>query len=259
MAHKGKEPLVVLTAYTASNARLLDEYVDILLVGDSLGMVLYGMDSTLSVTVAMMIEHGKAVVHSSKKAMVVIDLPFGSYQASPAQACETATSIIAATGCAAVKLEGGTEMAETVKFLVERGIPVMGHIGLKPQSVNAMGGYKTQGKDEAAAKKLLTDARALEQAGAFSIVIEGVVENVARDITSSISIPTIGIGASAACDGQVLVIDDMLGAGGEYIPSFVKRYADVASITKKAVEEYAKDVRARKFPSAEYCYPYKKN
>jgi 3-methyl-2-oxobutanoate hydroxymethyltransferase len=259
MAHKGKEPLVALTAYTASSARLLDEYVDILLVGDSLGMVLYGMENTLPVTVAMMIAHGSAVVRSSKKALIVVDLPFGSYQASPAQACETATAIIAATGCGAVKLEGGTEMEETVKFLVERGIPVMGHVGLKPQSVNAMGGYRTQGKDEAAAKKLLADAKALEKAGAFSIVIEGVVETVAKDITSNLSIPTIGIGASAACDGQVLVIDDMLGAGGEYIPSFVKRYADVAGITKKAVEEYSKEVRARKFPSAEYCYPYKKD
>ncbi len=250
---------MALTAYTASNARLLDEYVDILLVGDSLGMVVYGMDSTLGVTVPMMIEHGKAVVRGSKKAMVVIDLPFGSFQASSAQACETATSIIAATGCGAVKLEGGTEMADTVKFLVERGIPVMGHIGLKPQSVNAMGGYRTQGKDEAAANKIIADAIALEKAGAFSIVIEGVVETVAKDITARLSIPTIGIGASAACDGQVLVIDDMLGAGGGYIPSFVKRYADVSSITRKAVEEYAKEVRERKFPSAEYCYPYKKN
>lgn len=259
MAHKGKEPLVVLTAYTASNARLLDEYVDILLVGDSLGMVVYGMENTLAVTVPMMIAHGKAVVCSTKKALVVIDLPFGSFQASPAQACETSTSIIAATGCGAVKLEGGVEMAPTVKFLVERGIPVMGHIGLKPQSVNAMGGYRTQGKNEKDAQSLLEDAKAIELAGAFAIVIEGVVEAVAKDITAQLSIPTIGIGASPACDGQVLVIDDMLGAGGEYIPSFVKRYADVAGITKKAVSEYAKEVRARRFPSDEYCYPYKKN
>lgn len=259
MAYKGREPLVVLTAYTVSNARLLDEYVDILLVGDSLGMVVYGMESTLGVTVPMMIGHGKAVVRGSKKAMVVIDLPFGSYQSSPAQAFETAALIIAQTGCGAVKLEGGAEMAQTVKFLVERGIPVMGHIGLKPQSVNAMGGYRTQGKNEEAAASLLADAKAIEQAGAFSLVIEGVVEAVAKDITAKLSIPTIGIGASPACDGQVLVIDDMLGAGGEYIPSFVKRYADVAGITKQAVSEYAREVRERKFPSAEYCYPYKKS
>lgn len=258
IAKKGKEPLVVLTAYTAPHARLFDEHVDILLVGDSLGMVLYGMESTLAVTPEMMEAHGKAVVRSSQKAMVVVDLPFGSYQASVAQAFETSAGIISKTGCAAVKLEGGAEMVETVKFLTARGIPVMGHIGLKPQSVNIMGGYRTQGKTETEVSALLADAKAIEQAGAFAIVIEGVVAEVAAKITASIAIPTIGIGASPDCDGQVLVAEDMLGLSGDYIPRFVKRYADIAGITQEAVRQYAQEVRARKFPSAEYCYPYKK-
>ncbi len=258
ISKKNKEPLVVLTAYTAPQAKLLDEYVDILLVGDSLGMVLYGMDSTLAVTTNMMIAHGNAVVRSSTQALVVVDLPFGSYQVSPAQAFKTASRILAKTSCNAVKLEGGVEMAETVTFLTSRGIPVMGHIGLKPQSVNTMGGYRTQGKNEIEAASILADAKAIEQAGAFAIVIEGVVEEVARNLTSNLTIPTIGIGASPACDGQVLVTEDMLGLSGNYIPSFVKRYADIAGLTQEAVKQYADEVRSRKFPSAEYCYPYKK-
>ncbi len=258
ISKKNKEPLVVLTAYTTPQTRLLDEHVDILLVGDSLGMVLYGMDSTLAVTTDMMIAHGSAVVRSSKQALVVVDLPFGSYQASPAQAFKTASRILAKTGCNAVKLEGGVEMAETVTFLTSRGIPVMGHIGLKPQSVNAMGGYRTQGKNEIEAASILADAKAIEQAGAFAIVVEGVVEEVARNLTSNLTIPTIGIGASPACDGQVLVTEDMLGLSGNYIPRFVKRYADIAGLTQEAVKQYANEVRSRKFPSAEYCYPYKK-
>lgn len=258
IVRKNVEPLVVLTAYTTPQARMLDGHVDVLLVGDSLGMVLYGMESTLAVTVDMMIAHGSAVVRGSKKSLVVVDLPFGSYQASKAQAFETAARVLAKTGCNAVKLEGGVEMAETVHFLSSRGIPVMGHVGLKPQSVNAMGGYRTQGKNEVEAASIFADAKAIEQAGAFAIVIEGVVEVVAKNITSNLVIPTIGIGASPACDGQVLVTEDMLGFSGDYIPRFVKRYADIASITEEAVKQYAQEVRTRKFPSADYCYPYKK-
>ncbi|MEK6745805.1 MAG: 3-methyl-2-oxobutanoate hydroxymethyltransferase [Pseudomonadota bacterium] len=257
-SRKNTEPLVVLTAYSAAQAKLLDEHVDILLVGDSLGMVLYGMDSTLAVTVDMMIAHGSAVVRSSSRALVVVDLPFGSYQESPQQAFTTAANIISRTGCAAVKLEGGVEMADTIAFLSARGIPVMGHVGLKPQSVNAMGGYRTQGKNEESAAAILSDAKAIEKAGAFAIVIEGVVEEVARKISANVAVPTIGIGASAACDGQVLVVDDMLGMSSGYIPRFVKRYADINAVAAEAVKQYAQEVRARKFPSAEYCYPYKK-
>jgi 3-methyl-2-oxobutanoate hydroxymethyltransferase len=258
IARKGLEPLVVLTAYTTPQARLLDEHVDILLVGDSLGMVLYGMESTLPVTVDMMIAHGSAVVRGSKHALVVVDLPFGSYQASPAQAFATSASVLTNTGCNAVKLEGGVEMAETVRFLTSRGIPVMGHVGLKPQSVNAMGGYRTQGKNEMEAASIFADAKAIEQAGAFAIVIEGVVEEVAKNLTHNLSIPTIGIGASPVCDGQVLVTEDMLGLSGGYVPRFVKPYASLASVVEEAVKKYAQEVRSRKFPSAEYCYPYKK-
>lgn len=259
IARKNAEPLVVLTAYTTPQARLLDSHVDILLVGDSLGMVLYGMDSTLSVTVDMMIAHGAAVVRGSNRALVVVDLPFGSYQKSKEQAFETAANILAKTGCNAVKLEGGVEMAETVRFLTSRGIPVIGHIGLMPQSVNSMGGYRTQGKNNSEASFIIDDAKAIEKAGAFAVLIEGVVEEVAKDISCNLTVPTIGIGASPACDGQVLVSEDMLGFSGGYVPRFVKRYADIASITEAAVKQYAEDVRTRKFPSAEYCYPYKKN
>jgi 3-methyl-2-oxobutanoate hydroxymethyltransferase len=259
LARKNGEPLVVLTAYTFPQAKLLDEHVDILLVGDSLGMVLYGMENTLAVTVDMMIAHGSAVVRGSKKSLVVVDLPFGSYQTSPAQAFETAAKVISKTGCNAVKLEGGVEMAETIHFLTSRGIPVMGHVGLKPQSVNSMGGYRTQGKNEVEVAAIFADAKAIEQAGTFAIVVEGVVEDVARNLTKNINVPTIGIGASPDCDGQVLVTEDMMGFSGDYIPSFVKRYANLSAIAEDAVKQYVQEVRARKFPSAEYCYPYKKS
>lgn len=259
LARKNAEPLVVLTAYTTPQARLLDSHVDILLVGDSLGMVLYGMDSTLAVTVDMMVAHGRAVVRGSSRALVVVDLPFGSYQASPEQAFGNAAHILAETGCNAVKLEGGVEMAETVRFLTRRGIPVMGHVGLKPQSVHVMGGYRTQGKSEAEAASISADARAIEQAGAFAIVIEGVVEELAKNLTGNTAIPTIGIGASPACDGQVLVTEDMLGFSGNHVPRFVKRYADIAGIAEDAVKQYADEVRSRAFPSADYCHPYKKD
>jgi 3-methyl-2-oxobutanoate hydroxymethyltransferase len=235
-SRKNVEPLVVLTAYSAAQAKLLDDHVDILLVGDSLGMVIYGMENTLSVTADMMIAHGSAVVRSSSKALVVVDLPFGSYQESPQQAFTTAAKVIANTGCSAVKLEGGKEIVETIAFLTARGIPVMGHIGLKPQSVNVMGGYRTQGKSEAEANGILADAKVIEKAGVFSIVIEGVVEELARRITANIAVPTIGIGASAACDGQVLVVDDMLGMSSGYIPRFVKRYADINAVAAEAVK-----------------------
>ncbi|MEZ5692160.1 MAG: 3-methyl-2-oxobutanoate hydroxymethyltransferase [Rickettsiales bacterium] len=255
---KSGEPIVALTAYTSPYASLFDPHVDIMLVGDSLGMVLYGMENTLSVTVDIMIAHGKAVVRSTKKSLIVVDMPFASYQVSPQRAFENAARIIADTGCGAVKLEGGREMAPTVEFLVSRGIAVMGHIGLKPQSVNAMGGYRTYGKDSLEASIVMEDAVAIEKAGAFSVVIEGVVSELADSVTAEIAIPTIGIGASLGCDGQVLVSDDMLGISGGYVPSFVKQYADISSIAEEAVIKYAKEVRERKFPTSDYCYPYKK-
>ena len=259
IARKAREngvPLVVLTAYTTPMARILDEFVDILLVGDSLGMVLYGFDSTLPVTLDMMIAHGAAVMRGAKKTLVVVDLPFGSYQKSPAQAFKNAARVIAETGCTAVKLEGGAEMAETVKFLAARGIPVIGHIGLTPQSVHTLGGYKTQGKSKKQAEILLADAKAIEAAGAFARVLEGVTAEVAENITKTIKIPTIGIGASSACDGQVLVTEDMLGVTQGYIPKFVKKYANLAKYVENAVKQYADEVKTRKFPSAEFCYPY---
>jgi 3-methyl-2-oxobutanoate hydroxymethyltransferase len=258
IARKKGVPLVVLTAYTMPQAKILDGYVDILLVGDSLGMVLYGLDSTLAVTLEMMIAHGAAVVRGAKRALVVVDLPFASYQESPAQAFKNAARVLAETGCSAVKLEGGAEMAETVRFLVARGIPVIGHIGLTPQSVHTLGGYSTQGKNEAGAAILLADAKEIAAAGAFALVLEGVTAEVAENITKIIAIPTIGIGASPACDGQVLVTDDMLGLSGGYIPRFVKKYASLACDVENAVKQYAVEVQARTFPSAEFCYPYKK-
>jgi len=256
-ARKGGTPLVVLTSYTASMARLLDHHVDILLVGDSLGNVIYGMDSTLPVTLDMMIAHGRAVAAASSKALVVVDMPFGSYQQSPAQAFASAARIIAETGAQAVKLEGGREMAETIRFLIDRGIPVMGHVGLMPQHFNALGGHRYQGRTESEAAAILANAQAVAEAGAFAIVIEGVKEDVARSVSAQVSVPTIGIGASSACDGQVLVIDDMLGMT-ERAPGFVKHYAHISESIQQAVKTYAEEVKNRTFPSAEYCFPYKK-
>jgi 3-methyl-2-oxobutanoate hydroxymethyltransferase len=256
--HKGHVPVVCLTAYTAPMAGFLDDHADLLLVGDSLGMVLYGMDSTLAVTVDMMINHGKAVVRGSRKACVVVDMPFGSYQESKEQAFRNAARIMAETGCAAVKLEGGLELAETVGFLVERGIPVMGHIGLKPQSVHAAGGFRAHGRDEVEAAQIMADAEAIAAAGAFSIVIEGTVEPLARRITQAIAPVTIGIGASAACDGQVLVSEDMLGLFTDFTPKFVKQYAMLGAQVSDAAAQYAADVRARAFPAAAHCFGVKK-
>ncbi|MEQ9347644.1 MAG: 3-methyl-2-oxobutanoate hydroxymethyltransferase [Thalassospira sp.] len=253
-ARKGAEPIVCLTAYTTPMAQRLDEHCDLLLVGDSLGMVVYGMESTLAVTVDMMVNHGKAVMRGSKNACVVVDLPFGSYQESKEQAFRTASHIIAETGCAAVKLEGGAEMAETIAFLNARGIPVMAHIGLMPQQVNTMGGFKSQGRGDEAAQKMITDAKAVAKAGAFCVVVEGTVEAVARTITETIDVPTIGIGASVACDGQVLVTEDILGLFSDFTPKFVKRYADLGDAVSKAVGQYADEVRNRQFPADEHCF-----
>ncbi|WP_430473292.1 3-methyl-2-oxobutanoate hydroxymethyltransferase [Thalassospira lucentensis] len=253
-ARKAAKPIVCLTAYTTPMAQRLDEHCDLLLVGDSLGMVVYGMESTLAVTVDMMVNHGKAVMRGSKNACVVVDLPFGSYQESKEQAFRTASHIIAETGCAAVKLEGGAEMAETIAFLNARGIPVMAHIGLMPQQVNTMGGFKSQGRGDEAAQKMITDAKAVAKAGAFCVVVEGTVEPVARTITETIDVPTIGIGASVACDGQVLVTEDILGLFSDFTPKFVKRYADLGDAVSEAVGQYADEVRNRQFPADEHCF-----
>lgn len=258
VAHKNGQPVVMLTAYTAPMAKLFDPHVDMLLVGDSLGMVLYGMDTTLPVTLEMMIAHGAAVVRGSQQAMVVVDMPFGSYQESPAQAFRNAARVLSESGAAAVKLEGGEEMAETVEFLVRRGVPVVGHVGLTPQHVNAFGGFRSRGRGEAEADKIRRDAQAISDAGAFAIVIEGTVEQLAREITASVNAITIGIGASPACDGQVLVSEDILGLFTDFRPKFVKRYADLASTVSDAAATYAGEVRSRAFPSAEYCFGVKK-
>ncbi len=252
-SRKGGQPLVCITAYTAPMAKLLDPHVDLLMVGDSLGMVLYGFDSTLPVTLDMMIAHGGAVVRGSRNALVVVDLPFGSYQESPAQAYRAAARVLAETGAQAVKLEGGAEMAETVGFLVARGVPVMGHVGLTPQSVNAFGGYKRRGRDATQRRRIIDDAKAIDEAGAFSIVIEGVIEPLAREVTQAVSVPVIGIGASPACDGQVLVAEDLLGIFDEFRPKFVKRYAEIGGAIGEAVARYAAEVRARRFPGPEHC------
>jgi 3-methyl-2-oxobutanoate hydroxymethyltransferase len=249
-ARKGGTPLVGLTAYSAPMARLLDDAVDLLLVGDSLGMVVYGMETTLGVTLDMMVNHGRAVARGAQRALVTVDLPFGSYQTGPQQAFDSAARVLGETGATAVKLEGGREMAETVAFLSARGVPVMGHVGLTPQAVNALGGFRTQGRDEAAAERILADAAAVAEAGAFALVVEGVVEPLAREITRCVPVPTIGIGASADCDGQILVSEDMLGLFGEATPRFVQRYARLDRTITGAVQRYAEEVRARSFPGA---------
>ncbi|MFZ4540271.1 MAG: 3-methyl-2-oxobutanoate hydroxymethyltransferase [Rickettsiales bacterium] len=252
-AAKGQRKLVLLTAYTAPMAALLDAHCDMLMVGDSLGMVVYGMDSTLPVTLEMMIAHGAAVVRGAKRTSVVVDMPFGSYQASAEQAFINAARVMKETGAACVKMEGGAELAPTIRFLTERGIPVMGHIGLMPQHMHSVGGFKTQGKDAIARKAILADAKAVADAGAFAMVIEGVVESLAAEITEAVAIPTIGIGASPVCDGQVLVVDDMLGMF-ERSPRFVKKYADLRAVISAAAETYAKEVRGGSFPSEAQCY-----
>jgi len=253
LAAKGKTPLVMLTAYTIRMAQILDPHCDILLVGDSLGQVIYGLPSTIPVSLDMMCAHGAAVVRGSYHSLVVIDMPFGSYEESPAQAFRNAARILKETGAAGVKLEGGEAMAETIAFLSARGIPVMAHVGLTPQAVNALGGYGARGRSEAEQAKLIRDAVATAEAGAFAMVVEGVIESVAVEITHKVPCPTIGIGASAACDGQVLVIDDMLGMF-DRVPRFVKKFADLSGQIDTAVQHYAADVRSRAFPTLDQTY-----
>ncbi|HEV2747441.1 MAG TPA: 3-methyl-2-oxobutanoate hydroxymethyltransferase [Allosphingosinicella sp.] len=252
-AMKGGEPIVMLTAYTARMAQLIDPHCDLLLVGDSLGQVIYGLPSTIPVTLEMMCAHGAAVVRGSYHALVAIDMPFGCYEAGPAQAFASAARILKETGAAAVKLEGGEAMAATVAFLTARGIPVIGHVGLTPQAVNALGGFRARGRDEAERSKILADARAVAEAGCFALVLEGVMEDIAAEATGAVACPTIGIGASAACDGQVLVTEDMLGLF-ERTPRFVKRFDDLAARIAAAAESYAADVRSRRFPTEEQIY-----
>lgn len=256
-ARKGKEPIVSLTAYHAHTAALADDLVEILLVGDSLGMVMHGMESTIPVTMEMMILQSKAVVRGSQRALITVDMPFGSYEASPAVAFDSCARMLKETGAGAVKLEGGVRMAETVRFLTERGVPVMGHIGLTPQSVLTLGGFRAQGREEKEWAAIEADARAVSEAGAFSIVVEGVAEPLAARITELVDAPTIGIGASAACDGQILVMEDMLGLN-ERVPKFVKKYGDLRTHIRGAIEAYADEVRERSFPSADYVYAMRK-
>jgi 3-methyl-2-oxobutanoate hydroxymethyltransferase len=252
-ARKGLEKIVSLTAYHAHTARLIDPHVDFLLVGDSLGMVMHGHETTIPVPLDLMIMHGAAVVRGSKHALVVVDMPFGSYEESPPMAFRNAARIMKETGCGAVKLEGGRRMAETITYLTERGVPVMGHIGLTPQSVNVMGGFKTQGRRQEEWAAIEADAAAVAEAGAFAVVLEGMAELLAAKITRAISIPTIGIGASAECDGQILVLEDMLGLSPS-VPRFVKKFAELGSAIESAVQTYAWEVRSRQFPGAEHVY-----
>jgi 3-methyl-2-oxobutanoate hydroxymethyltransferase len=247
------EPIVMLTAYTARQAQLLDPHCDILLIGDSLGQVIYGLPSSVPVTLEMMANHAAAVVRGSYHALVVVDMPFGSYEASPQKAFESAARLLKESGAAAVKLEGGQAMAETVQFLVNRGIPVIGHVGLTPQAVNVLGGYMARGRSDAEAEKIISDAKTLDEAGAFAIVAEGVIEPIAIAVTKAVSCPVIGIGASAQCDGQVLVTEDMLGMF-ERVPRFVKRYAEIADLISETAAKYAEEVRARTFPGTEQTY-----
>ena len=250
---KTAEPIVMLTAYTMRMAQLLDPHSDMLLVGDSLGQVIYGLPSTVPVTLEMMCAHGAAVVRGSWHALVGVDMPFGSYEGSPEQAFANASRILKETGCAAVKLEGGEAMAPTIRFLTERGIPVIGHVGLTPQAVNMLGGYGARGRSEAEAEKIARDARAVADAGAFCMVVEGVLEEIAARVTKEVAVPVIGIGASAECDGQVLVTEDMLGLF-ERTPRFVKRYDDFATRVGEAAQAYADEVRSRSFPGDDHIY-----
>ena len=255
-AAKGQTPLVCLTAYTTPMAKLLDRHCDVLLVGDSVGMVLHGLNSTVGVTLDMMILHGQAVMRGSGQAFVVVDMPFGSYERSPQQAFENAARIMGETGCQAVKIESGTYAAETIAFLVARGVPVMGHVGLRPQATHVDGGFRAKGRTKAERDRVLAEAKAADQAGAFAMVVEGVAEDLAKQITSEVAVPTIGIGASRACDGQILVTDDMLGMF-DWTPKFVRRYASLAAAVETGVAAFAADVRARQFPGEEETYRLK--
>jgi len=250
---KGGQPIVSLTSYHAHTAAIIDNFVDFILVGDSLGMVMHGLESTVPVTLDMMILQGKAVMRGASHALVVVDMPFASYEESPSVAFRNAARIMKETGCGAIKLEGGRHMAETVHFLADRGIPVMGHVGLTPQSFNTLGGFKVQGRDEESAEAIKADSVAVAEAGAFAIVIEGVVEPLARDITNLVQVPTIGIGASPTCDGQILVLEDMLGLSPR-VPKFVRRFGSLAAHIEGAVRDYADEVRARTFPDSDNVY-----
>ncbi len=252
-ARKGGDPIVCLTAYSAPMAHLVDAHADLILVGDSLGMVVHGLDSTVPVTLDMMIMHGKAVMRGTENACVIVDMPFGSYEESKEAAYRNAAEIMQRTRCTGIKLEGGQSMADTIAFLTERGIPVMGHIGLQPQSVNARGGYQAAGRSRSEWGDILADALAVQEAGAFSVVIEGVAAPLADKLTRELEIPTIGIGASANCDGQILVLDDMLGLG-DRVPKFVKKYADLAGTIDEAIGTYAAEVKDRSFPAEEHTY-----
>jgi 3-methyl-2-oxobutanoate hydroxymethyltransferase len=256
-ARKGGDPIVCLTSYHAHTAQVLDEHCDVILVGDSLGMVMHGLETTVPVTLDMMILQGRAVMRGSQRALVVVDMPFGCYEASKEDAFHSCVRVLKETGCGAVKLEGGVRMAETIRFLVERGVPVMAHIGMTPQAINTLGSFRARGREEADWGPIEDDAKAVDQAGAFSIVVEAVAEPLARKITSDCHAPTIGIGASIACDGQVLVLEDMLGLSPR-VPKFVKQYADLGPSIGKAVETYAREVRARSFPGPEHVYGMKK-
>ena len=257
-ARKNGEPIVMLTSYHAHTAALVDRHCDAILVGDSLGNVMHGFETTVPVTLDMMILQGRAVMRGSQAALVVVDMPFGSYEASKEQAFHSAVRIMKETLCGAVKLEGGVRMAETVAFLTERGIPVMGHIGLTPQSINTLGSFRAQGREEANWAPIENDAHAIADAGAFSIVVEAVAEPLARKITQSIAVPTIGIGASVACDGQVLVLEDMLGLSPR-APKFVRRYGNLGPAIEEAIAGYARDVKSRAFPGPEHVYDMKKS
>jgi 3-methyl-2-oxobutanoate hydroxymethyltransferase len=256
LARKGGEPIVSLTAYHAHTAAIADRYVDFLLVGDSLGMVMHGFETTLPVPLELMIMHGRAVVRGSQRALVVVDMPFGSYEESPSVAFRNAAQVIKETQCGAVKLEGGARMAETIHYLTQRGIPVMAHIGLTPQSINMLGGFKTQGRTRDTWAVIEDDARAVAEAGAFSVVLEAMAEPLARRITAAVPIPTIGIGASAACDGQILVMEDMLGLSPR-VPKFVRMFGEVGKAIEGAIKAYADEVRARSFPAPEHTYEVK--
>lgn len=252
-ARKGATPIVCLTAYTAPMAEILDEHCDILLVGDSVGMVVHGLPNTVGVTMEMMILHGQAVMRAAKRAMVVVDMPFGSYEGAPEEAYANAARLMKETGAQAVKVESGPTVAATIEYLVKRGIPVMGHVGLRPQATLIDGGFKAKGKTAEERARILEEAKATAAAGAYSIVVEGVAEGLAREITAAVDVPTIGIGASAGCDGQVLVVDDMLGLF-DWTPKFVRRYGDLRGEIGKAVAAYADDVRARRFPGPAEIY-----
>ena len=250
---KGKDKIICLTAYTAPIAALLDPHVDLLLVGDTVGMVLHGLPTTIGVTLEMMILHGQAVMRATSHALIVVDLPFGSYEASPQNAHTSAVRLMKETGCQAVKLESGREIANTISFLNDRGIPVVGHVGLRPQAIHADGGFKAKGRSEAEREKVLEEARVTVQAGAFALVIEGVASDIAEEITREVNVPTIGIGASAECDGQILVTDDMLGLT-ERTPRFVRRYANLRESISAAAQAYAADVREGRFPEKNETY-----